>query len=111
MEANSTISRPPSANPPSGTAIARHAPVAEQLSRAAAGAPKVEGHKPLPKLTAVERVEKRMQMDIDRPTGLVIGRLVDFETGKIVEQVPSEEAVRILEKARRMIGAILDKTA
>lgn len=111
MEATSTIGRPPSAGLQKGTAIARSAPVAEKISRAAAGVPKVESHKPLPKLTGVARIEKRMELDVDRPTGLVIGRLVDFETGKVVEQVPSEEAVRILEKTRRMIGAILDKTA
>ena len=111
MDATSTIGRPPSAGPQKGTALARPAPVAEQISRAAAGAPGAEKAKPLPKLTGVARIEKRTELDVDRPTGLVIGRLVDFETGRVVQQVPSEEAVRILERARQLIGAILDKTA
>jgi uncharacterized FlaG/YvyC family protein len=111
MDITIASGRPPSAQPPIGTAIAEQAPAAEPSTRDVAGAPKVEEPKLLPKLTAVARLDNRTELDVDRPTGLVVGRLVDWETGKVVEQVPSEEAVRILEKARRMIGAILDKTA
>lgn len=111
MDATISSGRLPSAQPQTGTAIAKQAPAAEHLTRTAAGVPKLEESKALPKLTAVARLDSRMELDVDRPTGLVIGRLVDGETGKVVDQVPSEEAVRILERARRMIGAILDKRA
>lgn len=110
METTSTIGRPPSVESPTGTAIAKLNAAAAKVSRPGADMPEAAKAPPA-KLTAVERLEKRMELDVDRPTGIVIGRLVQGETGEVVEQVPSEEAVRILEKTRRMIGAILDKMA
>ena len=111
MDVNIASGRMPSAQPPTGTAIAKQTPAAEPAIRTVAGTAKVDEPRALPKLTGVARLNNRMELDVDRPTGVVVGRVVDWETGKVVQQVPSEEAVRILEKARRLIGAILDKTA
>ena len=111
MDVNIASGRMPSAQPPTGTAIAKQTPAAEPAIRTAAGTATVDEPRALPKLTGVARLYNRMELDVDRPTGVVIGRVVNWETGKVVQQVPSEEAVRILEKARRLIGAILDKTA
>ena len=109
MDTTIEMGRPPSVEPSKGTAIARNTRAAELAP--AAGVTAKTDPRPLQELTAVARLGARMELDVDRPTGLVIGRLVDFETGKVVDQIPSREAVKLLERTRRIIGAILDKMA
>jgi len=53
----------------------------------------------------------RIELDVDKITRRFIGRLVDSDTGAVVKQIPSEAMIRLLEKTREMIGALLDKTA
>lgn len=52
----------------------------------------------------------RLELDIDRKSGRMIGRIKDRETGELIKQVPSEEMVRLLAKARETIGVILGKS-
>ena len=53
----------------------------------------------------------RLSVDVDKPTGRFIGRIVDSDTGAVVAQVPSEEMLRLWERTREMLGELLDKTA
>lgn len=36
-----------------------------------------------------------LQLDIDRASGRVVGRIVDKKTGALISQVPTEEALRL----------------
>lgn len=60
---------------------------------------------------ALARRETRLELDIDEATQRVVGRFVDAETGEVVRQVPPEEVIRLLARARELLGAILDETA
>jgi len=53
----------------------------------------------------------RTELDVDKPTGRFVGRLVNADTGAVVAQIPSEAILRLLEKTREMIRQILDKKA
>lgn len=47
-----------------------------------------------------------LQLDIDRDTGKVIGRIVDKHTGALIAQVPSQEALRLAAAFKQDIGRI-----
>ena len=51
----------------------------------------------------------KLQLDIDRSTGQVVGRIVDKETGATIKQIPSDEALRLMASNERILGALLDK--
>jgi flagellar protein FlaG len=51
----------------------------------------------------------KLQLDIDRNTGTVIGRVVDKETGELVRQIPSEEMIALMARSAE-ISALLDKS-
>jgi uncharacterized FlaG/YvyC family protein len=51
----------------------------------------------------------KLQLDIDRTTGQVVGRIVDKETGATIKQIPSDEALRLMASNERILGALLDK--
>lgn len=50
----------------------------------------------------------KLQLDIDRTTGTVIGRVVDKKTGELVRQIPSEEIIALMARSAE-ISALLDK--
>lgn len=58
----------------------------------------------------IRRQDTRLALDVDEASGRVVGRFIDKETGHVVRQVPPEQMVRLLARARQMIGALLDKT-
>jgi hypothetical protein len=51
----------------------------------------------------------KLQLDIDRATGQVVGRIIDKETGATIKQIPSDEALRLIATNERILGALLDK--
>lgn len=53
--------------------------------------------------------EVKLQLDIDRNTGTVIGRVVDRQTGEVIRQIPSEEMIALMARSAE-INALLDKT-
>lgn len=71
---------------------------------AAAAAPK-------PSSEPVQVPLKRTELDVDKYTGLFIGKVVEAATGAVVAQVPSEAIVRLFEKTREMVGKLLNRTA
>jgi len=48
----------------------------------------------------------RLQLDIDRGSGQVIGRIVDKKTGALIAQVPSQEALRLAAAFKQDVGRI-----
>ncbi|MGB8275118.1 MAG: flagellar protein FlaG [Alphaproteobacteria bacterium] len=60
---------------------------------------------------ALQEQDTRLQLDIDRGTGQVVGRIINAETGKVVNQIPSEEMIRLLARTREFLGTFLDRKA
>ena len=50
----------------------------------------------------------RVQLNVDKETGLVIGTVIDRGTGKVLRQIPSEEMVRFIRATREELGPIYD---
>jgi len=102
MDVTSTIALVPSVGTPTGK---NSAPPAEASvdTHAAAARP----YTPAP----VQVPMTRMELDIDKASDRFVGRVVNTETGAVVVQVPSEAMLRLWEKTREMIGALLDKRA
>lgn len=51
----------------------------------------------------------RLSLDVDKPSGRVIGRLIDRDTGELVEQFPPERTLEILAGIREMVGYVVDE--
>lgn len=54
--------------------------------------------------------DTRSELDVNQTVERVISRVVD-DSGSVVDQVPSESELRLLERSRQIVGAILSKTA
>lgn len=60
-------------------------------------------------LSAYFPPQLKLQLDVDKSTGTVVGRVVDKKTGEFVRQVPSEEMIALMQRSAE-ITALLDKT-
>lgn len=49
----------------------------------------------------------RLSLDVDKPSGRVIGRLIDRDTGELIEQFPPERTLKILAGIREMVGYVV----
>ena len=47
-------------------------------------------------------------LSVDDETGLVIGTVVDTQSGKALRQIPSEEAVQLIRATREALGPLVD---
>jgi hypothetical protein len=54
--------------------------------------------------------DTRSELDVDQTVERVISRVVD-DGGSVVDQIPSESELRMLERSRQIVGAIISKTA
>jgi hypothetical protein len=50
-----------------------------------------------------------LQLDIDRASGRVVGRIVNKKTGALISQVPSEEALRLAAAFKQDIRRIFQR--
>ena len=53
----------------------------------------------------------RVELNVDKETGLVIGKIVDRATGKEIWQIPPEAMVRLLQATKAELGPLVDFTA
>lgn len=91
----------PPVNAGIGKAIASHGSDAGKPARAAApvaAAPEAQ-----------RQIETRSELDVNQTVQRVISRVVD-QTGSVVDQVPSETELRILERSRQVVGTLFNKT-
>lgn len=51
----------------------------------------------------------QLQLDIDRSTGRVVGRIIDKQSGATIKQIPSEEALRLIAISQQLLGAFIDR--
>jgi hypothetical protein len=59
----------------------------------------------------LQQADTRLQLEVDQGAGRVIGRIVNAQTGKVVNQIPSEAMVRYFAKMRQYLGTLFDKKA
>lgn len=112
MDVVTTISRLPSIGTPTGTAIATRIVAAAQAASPVKVSANAGVQIALPQLPALQRqLNTRMELEVDQPTGRVIGMVIDASTGAVVDQIPTEAMMRLLERTREIVGALLDKTA
>lgn len=52
--------------------------------------------------------QMKLQLDVDKNTGTVIGRVVDKETGELVRQIPTEEMIALIARSAQ-VNALLNK--
>jgi flagellar protein FlaG len=52
-----------------------------------------------------------LQFEVDEDTDKVIIRVVDRDSGELIRQIPSEEAVRIAKMLGRAPGLLMDRSA
>ena len=93
---------PPPINAGVGKAIASNRNDAGQPAKVAA---------PVAAAPDVQRqIGTRSELDVIQAVERVVSRVVD-QSGSVVDQVPSETELRLLERSRQVTGALFDKTA
>jgi len=55
-----------------------------------------------------DSLNSRVDLSVDKETGLVIGKVIDRDTGKEVRQIPSESMVRLIRATREELGPLVD---
>ena len=52
--------------------------------------------------------ELKLQLDLDRTTNTVVGRVIDRQTGEFVRQIPSKEMIALMARSAE-VSAVLNK--
>jgi flagellar protein FlaG len=50
-------------------------------------------------------------LSVDNDTGMVIGTVIDRNSGEVLRQIPSEEMVRLIRATREALGPLVDMTS
>ena len=107
IEANipQTIGSPP-LTPRAAQAVVVAKAKAEQLSSTETNTPLAQT---VQKLYGSQLPEDtRVALSVDDETGLVIGTVIDRNSGKVLRQIPSEEMVRLARATREELGPLVD---
>ncbi len=59
----------------------------------------------------VQRVSQNLKFSIDQESGRTVVKVVEGESGKVIRQIPSEEALAISEALEKMQGLIIEQKA
>lgn len=59
----------------------------------------------------VQRVAQNLKFTVDQDSGRTVVKVVEGESGKIIRQIPSEEALAISEALEKMQGLIIQQKA
>ncbi len=51
----------------------------------------------------------RLKLAIDENTGMVIGRIVDRGSGKVVNQIPSDDMLRLIALTKEALGPLVNE--
>jgi len=60
----------------------------------------------LPKAT-----NSRVELSVDKEAGIVVGRVIDRETGEVIREIPAESIVRLIEANKAALGPLVDVLA
>jgi flagellar protein FlaG len=59
-------------------------------------------------LALPQAVNSRVELTVNKEAGIVVGRVINRETGEVIREIPSEEMVRLIEATKRALGPIVD---
>ncbi len=59
----------------------------------------------------VQRVAQNLKFSVDQESGRTVVKVVEGESGKVIRQIPSEEALAISESLDKMQGLIIERKA
>jgi flagellar protein FlaG len=62
-------------------------------------------------LSLPESLNARVELNVDKDLGRVIGKVVDRTTGEVIRQLPPEEMIRLLKATKAALGPLVDFTA
>jgi flagellar protein FlaG len=101
----------PSAAKPQGNAAGR-----DRVGTVASpAAPAVDEQSVREAVAAINRAAKALnnsvQLSLDSGSGRAIVRVVDSETGQLIRQIPSEEALELRQALDRIAGLLIHRTA
>ena len=60
---------------------------------------------------AAKAITNSVQLSIDAASGRTVVRVIDSETGQIIRQIPSEEALQLRRALDRITGLLINRTA
>ena len=52
----------------------------------------------------------RLAAHFDKPTGRIVTRVIDRSDGEVIQQIPDDDALRVLVGIREMVGLVVDET-
>ena len=55
-----------------------------------------------------ESLTAHVALSVDHETGLVIGTVIDRQSGKVLRQIPSEEMVQLIRATREALRPLVD---
>ena len=60
---------------------------------------------------AAKALNNSVQLSIDAGSGRAVVRVIDSETGQLIRQIPSEEAIELRRALDRITGLLIHRTA
>jgi flagellar protein FlaG len=60
---------------------------------------------------AAKALNNSVQLSLDSGSGRAVVRVIDSETGKLIRQIPSEEALELRQALDRIAGLLIRRTA
>jgi uncharacterized FlaG/YvyC family protein len=107
IEANITpTTSSPALTPRAAQAVAVAKTTAQRLAPAETAPP--DAVQKIYQVKLPDAFNDRVQLNVDKETGLVIGTVIDRGTGKVLRQIPSEDMVRFIRATREELGPLYD---
>ena len=109
VSVNATISAPAANSTPlsprAAQAIkaAKAAAVRQQPAVDEAALNRVLGKK-VPELTT-----GHLKLNIDQASGMVVGQIIDRESGEVIKQIPTEDMLKLIAATREFLGRMVDE--
>ena len=93
-----------------------HSAAREAASAGSSPTPAAEHHESVREaVAAINRAAKALnnsvQLSLDAGSGRAVVRVIDSETGQLIRQIPSEEALELRRALDRIAGLLIHRTA
>ena len=60
-------------------------------------------------ISAAKLFNREIHLELDRDLNMMIVKVVDSETDKVIRQIPSEELIELSKNAKNLKGLLIDK--
>jgi len=98
----------PQLSPRAAQAVAVAKAKAEQLSHPETHIPLADAVQNVYRSRLPDSLSTHVALSVDDETGIVIGTVIDRNTGKVLRQIPSEEMVHLIRATREALGPLVD---